>query len=406
MYLLALAQQQGVMADRAKAMMQTTLTHMAQGGIYDQLGGGFHRYSVDAEWQVPHFEKMLYSQALAVMAYARLYQLDAQPLYKDVVTGTLDFVLREMTSPAGGFYSALDADSERPEAPSEHAEGAYYLWYAAELEKILGKEAFTIFAEYYSVLPGGNISSDPQAEFGQRNILRINNIAENKAPDTSRQAVLDDAKQKLIKVRELRPRPHLDDKIVTAWNGMMISAFIDGYRVFGEKRWLLAAQDALQYVRTTLLDKNTGKLLRRARGSDAGIAAGLDDYAWTVRAVLDIYSVTQDKTQLALAVKLQQTQDAQLLDETQAGYFDSDDNDHNLLFRTRSAYDGALPAANAVSLGNLGRLAGLTGEKRYRDQADKILAAFASVINQNPAATAMMLQAQLIQQGSADTPQH
>jgi len=406
MYLLALAEQQGVVAERAKAMMQTTLKHMAQGGLYDQLGGGFHRYSVDAEWQVPHFEKMLYSQALAVMAYARMYQLDAQPLYKQVVTGTLDFVLREMTSPAGGFYSALDADSERADVPGEHAEGAYYLWYAAELEKILGKQSFEVFAGYYSVLPQGNISSDPQNEFGQRNILRINDIAEDKAPESSRQAVLDNAKQKLIKVRELRPRPHLDDKIVTAWNGMMISALIDGYRAFGEKRWLVAAQDALKYVHTTLLDDNTGRLLRRARGSAAGIAAGLDDYAWTVRASLDVYSVVQDKALLALAVKLQQTQDAQLLDESQAGYFDSDDNDHTLLFRTRTAYDGALPAANAVSVENLKRLSVLTGEKHYRERADKILAAFAAVINQTPAATAMMLQAQLIQPGSADTPQH
>ena len=397
LYLPRLAAQQGVMADRAKAMMQTTLTHMAQGGIYDQLGGGFHRYSVDAGWQVPHFEKMLYSQALAVMAYARMYQLDAQPLYKEVVTGTLDFVLREMTSPEGGFYSALDADSERAEVPGEHAEGAYYLWHAAELEKILGKQAFAVFADYYSVLPGGNITSDPQAEFGQRNILRINADGEHTSRDPSHRDLLRKAKLQLLQFREQRPRPHLDDKIVTAWNGMMISAFIEGYRVFGEQRWLLAAQNALKYLTTTLLDQNSGKLLRRARGSDAGIAAGLDDYAWTVHAIMDAYSETRDKTLLALAVKLQRSQDTQLLDENQAGYFDSDDNDHNLLFRTRSAYDGALPAANAVSISNLKRLAVHTGEKRYRAQADKILAAFASVINQNPAATAMMLEAELIQ---------
>jgi uncharacterized protein len=390
-FLLTLASQKGPMAVGAEQMMQKTLTAMAQGGIFDQVGGGFHRYSVDSQWQVPHFEKMLYSQALMTTAYLRMYEIDPQPLYKNVVQVTLDFVLREMTSPQGGFYSALDADSQRPDKKGEHGEGAYYLWSDAELKTVLSVEELKFARAYYEVSHDGNIYSDPQNEFTGLNILHVSEEYSSKALTDHQVKLLVSIKHKLLLARNHRPRPHLDDKIITAWNGMMISALAQAGMVFKDKNYIDVATQAAEFVRAHLFDKKTGKLYRRIRGEHAGIAAGLGDYAWTVRGLLDLYHADNDKQWLALAITLSDKQNAQFLDKTSGGYFDASDKDASLLFRFRPIYDDALPAANAIALANLEDLYRISRSEQWKTNAKGWVAAFAGDINANPSAAAMAL---------------
>ena len=209
----------------AQKMMKTTLDAMAAGGIYDQIAGGFHRYSVDADWQVPHFEKMLYSQALMVMAYDDYYRVTPDESYKKIVYETLNFVKEEMQSRQGGFYSALDADSERADNPGEHAEGAYYLWKYSELKKLLSKVEFDFIKKYFHIREHGNIFSDPQEEFTELNILYIDEEYKKQKLTAQQGKWLASVKKKLNQRRVRRPRPHVDDKVITAWNGMMLAAF-------------------------------------------------------------------------------------------------------------------------------------------------------------------------------------
>ena len=391
MFLLRLAEQDGAEAANAKRMLQKTLTRMAQGGIFDQVGGGFHRYSVDAQWRVPHFEKMLYSQALMTIAYLRLYEIDQQPLYKNTARATLDFVSREMTSPQGGFYSALDADSERPDKKGEHAEGAFYLWSDAELAKLLTAEELKFVREYYQVRADGNIDSDPQNEFTGLNIFQVSDEYSDKALSQQQAIMLAALNIKLQSARDQRLRPHLDDKIITAWNGMMMSAFAQADVILKDKHFLNTALQAAGFMRDHLLDKKTGKLYRRSRAGQAGVEAGLSDYVWVVRGLLDVYAAGKDRQWLELAIALAQRQDALFLDPAGGGYFDAVDNDASLLFRSRSIYDGALPAENAIALVNLSDLYKITKDKRWEKNAANLLAGFAGFINENPFAAAMVL---------------
>jgi uncharacterized protein YyaL (SSP411 family) len=376
---------------KSSQMLNKTMTAMAQGGIYDQVGGGFHRYSVDARWQVPHFEKMLYSQALLVQIYARLYEIKSKPLYKRVVQETLDFVIREMTSPQGGFYSALDADSERPDVKGERAEGAFYLWSEKELKSLLKEDEFKLVSKYYSVIRGGNIYSDPQGEFNNLNILYLSEEYSDILLTKKQQQLLESAKNKLLDKRKHRPRPHLDDKIITAWNGMMITAFVDAFEVFGDKAYLQAATKAADFINDVLIDKKTFSLFRRARGSSAGIEAGLDDYTWTIRGFIKLYQATDEKRWLQSAIDLSHRQNELFLDEKNGGYFGVSARDSTLLFRSKSIYDGALPAANAVAIANLDDLARHTNDKQWEKYRDMSYSIFSATINIDPAATAMAL---------------
>jgi len=371
--------------------MVKTLSAMAEGGIFDQVGGGFHRYSVDAHWQVPHFEKMLYSQALISMSYVRLYEIEKKPLYREVAQATLDFVLREMTSPRGGFYSALDADSERPDKKGEHAEGAFYLWSKKELTKLLSDEEMKFVSEFYNVYEEGNIDSDPQGEFKNLNILYVSEEFSNKSLSKRQQQLLFSVKNKLLKERARRPRPHLDDKIITAWNGMMIASFSRASKTFNDKRYLNAAVKAAGFVNERLFDDRTGQLYRRFRGEKAGVEAGLSDYAWVVSGLIGLLEVTEDKRWLDMAIKLSKKQNELFLDKERGGYFDASGRDSTVLFRSKSIYDGALPAANAVALSNLNKLTELTNDKVWEENATGLLDAFAGVINNNPAATSMVV---------------
>lgn len=390
-FLLTLAEQDNAMSVNAKSMMQKTLARMAQGGIFDQVGGGFHRYSVDAQWLVPHFEKMLYTQALMAASYVQLYKIDPQPVYKEIAQATLDFVLREMTSPQGGFYSALDADSERPDRKGEYAEGAFYLWSDAELASLLSADELKFARDYYNVQKTGNIDSDPQGEFTGLNILHVSDDYRDKLLNAEQTKILSTIKTKLLAARSDRPRPHLDDKIVTAWNGMVISALAQAGEAFKNDQYLKAASRTASFMRDQLFDNKTGQLYRRTRSGQAGVAAGLGDYVWYVRGLLDLYHATAEQNWLKLAVNLTEKQDQLFLDTGNGGYFDASDKDTSLLFRSRPIYDGALPAENAIALANLNDLYLLTQQGRWKTNADRLLTAFAGVINESPSATAMML---------------
>jgi len=375
----------------ARLMLEKTLTAMAEGGIFDQVGGGFHRYSVDAYWQVPHFEKMLYSQALLAMSYLKFYKIEDKPIYKNVAQATLDFVLREMTSPRGGFYSALDADSERPDKEGEHSEGAFYLWREKELATILSDEELKFVRKYYNVYKGGNIDSDPQEEFTNLNILYVSEEFSGEPLTEKQKQLLTSVKNKLLDKRTHRPRPHLDDKIITAWNGMMISALAVASRTLNDKKYLNAAIKAAEFVHEQLFDTKTEQLFRRIRGERAGVEAGLSDYVWTINSLIYLHEVTNNRRWLDSAVKLSKKQNELFLDENYGGYFDASDRDSSLLFRSKSIYDGALPAANAIALSNLTKLFKLTKDKQWKTQAQHLLSTFAAVINNNPSATAMSL---------------
>lgn len=396
-FLTRQAKENNLSSPRAESMMTLTLDNMAAGGFYDQVGGGFHRYSVDEYWRVPHFEKMLYTQALMAIAYLDFYPLDRKPRYKQVVIETLHFVYREMHSPRGGFYSALDADSVRPGKPGEHAEGAYYLWTQTQLKKVLNKKEFQFIRDYYGIEPNGNIDSDPHNQFGRGNILAISEDFRDRELSTQQQTLLHSARTKLEKVRLLRPRPHLDDKIITAWNGMMISAYANAAKSFsGERKIFLSrAVNTANFLLRHLLNSHNGELYRSYRNGRVAGTATLNDYAWLIKGFIDIYDVDHDKKWLRWAQQLTGKQDTLFLDKKSGAYYDVAKTDTTILFRSKTAYDGALPSANAIVMENLISLSRLSEDKKqqqqYLERAHKIRHAFASVINQNPAATAMLL---------------
>ena len=397
-FLNRLARYSGKDREAALEMMQTTLEAMAAGGIFDQLGGGFHRYAVDAEWQVPHFEKMLYTQAMMVMAYSDLYRISPQPRYRQVVAQTLAFVLREMCSPGGGFYSALDADSERPHRPGERGEGAYYLWTLAELKKLLDADELDFAGKYFHLREQGNIDSDPRNEFVGLNILYIDEDYSGETLTPKQQKLLASARNKLERQRQLRPAPHRDDKIITAWNGMMIAALARAAQVFEQPRWLQQAISTARFVEKQLQQEN-GSLLRHFRSRPGETKALLEDYAWLIYGLLEIHQASEDADWLRLAVELQKQQDRLFLDKATGAYFEAAADDAALLFRFKSILDDALPSANAISLDNLRRLARLAGSEaeqaRWSRQADRLLGSFAATVNRYPSGAAMLLSVEV-----------
>ncbi|MCK5396398.1 MAG: thioredoxin domain-containing protein [Gammaproteobacteria bacterium] len=395
-------------ANAAQKMMRITLDAMASGGIYDQLAGGFHRYSVDADWQVPHFEKMLYSQALMVMAYNDYYEADPQEKYKKIIYQTLGFVKKEMRSPDGGFYSALDADSERTDEAGnksgKKAEGAYYLWRQAELKQLLTKDEFDFIKKYFHIREHGNIFSDPQKEFTDLNIFYIDEEHKNQSLTKQQESWLASAKKKLNKKRRLRPRPQLDDKVITAWNGMLVSAFSKASITFDDKSLLGDALQILSYAKNHLYDDSNKKLLRQHRDTKTGAGfydeAILADYVWLVAGLLEVYEAGKDKQWLNWAMALHEKQNELFLDPATGAYFESTTSDENLLFRSKSIFDGALPSANAIALSNLRKFSRLSKKQAHRKvfsaQADKLVSSFATVINQNPASASMLLAVEVL----------
>ena len=383
----------------ALEMVLFTLRKMAAGGMHDHLGGGFSRYAVDAFWHVPHFEKMLYDQAQLAGAYLDAFQITHDPLFENVARDVLDYVRRDMTAPEGGFYSAEDADSILEHGKPEHAEGAFYVWTKDEIDAALGAEA-EIFNFHYGVEENGNApaGADPHGEFVGKNILIERHTAAETAKqfgkkETEVRSALAAARAKLLTVRGQRPRPHLDDKIITAWNGLMISAFARAAQVLDDADYLAAAQNAARCVRTKLADKAGGTLVRNYRGGRSAVEGFADDYAFTIQGLLDLYEASFEVEWLKFALQLQETQDRLFLDPQHGGYFSGTGNDPSILLRMKEDNDGAEPAASSVAALNLLRLAQIRGDETLRVRAEKTIAAFSVTLTRVPSAMPQMLVA-------------
>ena len=372
----------------ALRMVEHTLTAMRAGGIYDQIGFGFHRYSTDREWLVPHFEKMLYDQALHVLAYTAAFQVTGNAAYRATAEEVLEYVLRELLDPRGGFHSAEDADSEGEE-------GRFYLWTHAEVLEALGAEEGELFARVYEITPEGNYREEAS---GQRDGRSIPHLARALAAWAAELAVeepalrqrLERSRLALLAVRARRVRPFKDDKILSDWNGLMIAALARAGAAFGEARYVAAARAAAEFALAHLCDEN-GRLLKRWRGGEAAFAGTLEDYAFLVWGLIELYQADFEVRHLEAALALNGEMLAHFEDEAAGGFFTSADDAEELLFRHKEVYDGALPSGNSVAAWNLLRLARLTGRAELEEHGRRTLAAFGSATRMPSAHTLYLL---------------
>ncbi|HCL29600.1 MAG TPA: thioredoxin domain-containing protein [Candidatus Latescibacteria bacterium] len=358
-----------------------TLTRMAEGGIYDQLGGGFHRYSVDERWLVPHFEKMLYDNALLVPVYVDAWQATDSPLFARVVRETLDYVVREMTHPQGGYCATQDADTEGEE-------GKFFVWTPEQVEDVVDDEKTArMFCAYYDITPQGN--------FEGNSILHIEADVDEQArllgvSVESLEAALADCRRRLFEARAWRVAPGRDDKVVVAWNGLMISAMARGYEAFGEQAWLTSARKAAQF----LLDEAivTRELRHSWKDGKAPIYAFQDDYAALIGGLVDLYEASLEPCWLRAAVELADQMIERFWDDTgEGGFFYADAGRTDLLVRTKNPFDGATPAGNSMAALALLRLAALTDEVRFSDHAEATLRAYTNLLESAPTACCLMI---------------
>jgi uncharacterized protein YyaL (SSP411 family) len=393
----------GSSAEDPLRMATETLRAMALGGMRDHIGGGFHRYSVDGDWRVPHFEKMLYDQAQLVLAYLEAAQATGESFYAAVAEDTLLYVRRDMTDPGGGFYSAEDADSLPPEqagSPDAHkSEGAFYIWSDEEIASLLGADA-EIARRRFGIEASGNAPNDPQGEFTGKNLLYTAQSIEDVARETGRTpdevvAALGRIRDTLFAHRQTRPRPHLDDKILTAWNGLMIAAFARAARVLADsassRTYLDAAVRAARFIRSTLWVN--GRLLRRYRAGEAAIDAYAEDYAYLVWGLLELFQSGGDPEWLEWAIELQARQDAMFWDAKDGGWFSTTGADPTVLLRLKEDYDGAEPAASSVGTLNALTISHLTGDEATRMRAARTLARYGPRIGAVGRSVPMMLSA-------------
>jgi hypothetical protein len=369
-------------------MVAKTLQAMSLGGMRDHVGGGFHRYSVDANWRVPHFEKMLYDQAQITLAGLETYQLAADRFFADVAEDTLEYVMREMTNREGGFYSAEDADSVPPEdASNPHAhktEGAFYLWTQAELETLL-KDDFDVFRYRFGIRPDGNAPEDPQGEFTGKNLLYVASTLEEVAERAGRspedvEASLQRSRMTLFQARLSRPRPHLDDKVLTGWNGLMLAAFARAARVLpaeeSRARYLETAERNARFLEKAMWNPAARVLRRRYREGDAAIDGYAEDYAYLIFGLLELFQAGGDPHWLEWALGLQQRQDELFWDSENGGWFNTTGEDPSVILRLKEDYDGAEPAPSSMSVLNLLFLSHLTGDGRFAERIEKTLMMF------------------------------
>jgi uncharacterized protein YyaL (SSP411 family) len=332
---------------------------------------------------------MLYDQGQLAGLYFDAFQVSRDPFYLQIGTEILDYVLRDMTDAQGGFYSAEDADSVDEHDGSRHGEGLFYLWQQAAIIDLLGAEHGEVVSFFYGVRAEGNALADPSDEFSGKNILYIPHDLAATARKFCReeqevQKILDKGKQRLLAARQKRPRPHLDDKIITAWNGLMISAMAKGFRCTGDSRYLHGATGSALFLEKNLLNTNDKTLFRRYREGEANFQGQLEDYAFLVQGLIDLYGTSFDSHWLELAVEITTRQIALFNDENQGAFFDSPVTAENVLVRMRNDYDGAEPAGNSVAAMNLLRLARITDNKEWRKKAEAILAFFADGLLAQP----------------------
>jgi uncharacterized protein YyaL (SSP411 family) len=376
--------------EQALAMVEKTLTRMRFGGIYDQLGFGFHRYSTDAQWLVPHFEKMLYDQAMLIMAYIETYQATGKAFYARVAQEIITYVLRDMTSAEGGFFSAEDADSEG-------VEGKFYLWTPSEIKALLGAKEAAVFSKVFNIKEGGNFEEAGPGHNIDQNILHLQKSLPEYAKDMGisekqlRQR-LEASRQILFDARKLRIHPFKDDKILSDWNGLMIAALAKAGYVLNNQEYIAAASKAADFILQNLSADN-GRLLKRYRQGKSGLAAHLNDYAFMVWGLTDLYQATYKVKYLTDAIALNKLMLAHFWDEKNGGLFMTADDGEQLLVRSKEIYDGAIPSGNSVAVYNLLRLAHMTANTEYLEKADGILKAFSDQVKKYPAGHSQLMVA-------------
>ena len=365
----------------ALEMAELTLEKMARGGMYDQLGGGFHRYSTDAVWLVPHFEKMLYDNAQLVVAYLEAYQATKKPFYREIAAETLDYVLREMyDAEKGGFYSAQDADSEG-------VEGKFFVWSLDEVERLLGRENAKIFCEYYDITESGNFEGE--------NILHVQTPLDIFAKKLRRdeaelEAILLEGKQKLFEVREGRIKPGLDDKILTSWNGIMIRGMAVGYQLLNDRRYLEAAEKSADFILTELSQAD-GLLLRTYRAGKSHLNAYLEDYSYLSAGLVALHEASFNPRWLQEAERLTEIMIEQFWDDSSSGFFFTGKAHESLIVQSKSAYDSATPSGTAMAVHSLLRLAKHLDRPDFREKAVQALGLYYHQMENAPSGSGQLL---------------
>ncbi len=379
----------------AKDMVTYTLKKMYDGGDYDHIDGGFHRYSVDSQWRVPHFEKMLYDQAQLVTSYLDCYAITNKPFFLYVAEEILKYVNAKLTDESGSFYSAEDAESAiDPAFPKEKEEGAFNLWEKEEIDTLLGDDA-DIFNYHFGVLPHGNTMNDPHEVFGTKNVLYnaydIHDTATHfgLASDEVLERINNSIK-KLYVVREQRPKPHLDDKVLTSWNALMISAYAYAYRVTKNESYIDAANKAKDFIQKNLLKKDF-TLLHRYRDGESRFEGTLEDYSYFIKSLIDLYEADFNTDTIKLANELNNKATELFYDDINGGYYDVRESETDIVLKTKDTYDGAEPGANSIQLQNILRLSTIMDNSELWDMAEKSLKLFSNDFNRMPFTSPQML---------------
>ncbi len=376
--------------NEALEMVEKTLLEMRRGGVYDHVGFGFHRYSTDAKWHVPHFEKMLYDQSLLALAYTEAYLATKKMIYRKTAEEIISYVLRDMTSPEGGFYSAEDADSEG-------VEGKFYAWTKQEIESILdaGDAEFTV--KLFNIEESGNYLEEAVKHKTGNNILYLKKSIQEIAKEMnievkSLKKRIETIRKRLFEIREKRIHPHKDDKILTDWNGLMIAALARAGRAFKEPLYIDSARRSVEFIMNNLRKEN-GRLLHRYRDNEAKIDAYLNDHAFFIWGLLELYESNFDVKYLRNALELHDDLLEHFWDDNIGGFYFNADNSEELLVRQKEIHDGAIPSGNSIAFLNLLKLSYITGDTTLEEKADILSRVFANTINSNPIAHAMFMVA-------------
>ncbi len=360
----------------ALEMATKTLKKMRLGGIYDHIGFGFHRYSTDRHWLVPHFEKMLYDQAMIAMAYTEAYHITGEDIFAQTANEIFTYVLRDMTASEGGFFSAEDADSEGEE-------GKFYIWTEQEIKDVLGENYGKEFNDIFSITTPGNYKDESSGKQTRLNIPHLKNYNSNGNSD------LDSAREKLFNIREKRIHPLKDDKILTDWNGLMIAALAKAAIVLNEPGYLDAAEKAAKFVLDSI--SKGERLLKRYRNGVAALDAHLDDYAFMAWGLLELYEATFLTKYLSQALDLMNIMVEDFWDDKNGGFFLGSDQSEKLIVRSKTAYDGAIPSGNSVAVMNMVKLTRITGNTKWAELAEKTMRAFSEDVNRMPTGYTLML---------------
>ncbi len=373
---------------KALEIVEKTLTEMRYGGIYDHIGFGFARYSTDQQWLVPHFEKMLYDQAMLVMAYTETYLATKNKFYRTTAEEILEYVLRDMTHPEGGFYSAEDADSEGEE-------GKFYLWDTDELRNVLDKDEYNFAIKIFNASDNGNWTDESKGIMTGTNILHLKKSSKELAEEFNISEEqfsknLDPIRKKLFDYRKKRIHPHKDDKILTDWNGLMISAFAKAAQAFNNKQYADAAEKSFSFIKKYLMDKE-GKLIHRFRDGESGLPAHLDDYTFIINALIDLYETTFEIKYLKQAVELKKILLEDFWDQYNGGFYFTSATSEKLITRQKEVYDGAIPSGNSIALLNLIKLSRFTSDLKFENKAVELVKYFSGYISRSPSAFCMFM---------------